>query len=210
MAGMVNEGPDVFQIAIRLMDKNAIDEPGVVWKRVMMIFQQFCRSKFNPTSPFARASAQWMEEPVDPGSLKPHELLVYLVKNRDASLIKKYYKKVWDQDPPGPNVVGMTAPREVVGGNLAEVYYAHTFCDGEPERIADVIVHELMHNKLNMGNEMHNLAMFAGPEGGFLQDTVPIVSGVAQMRGKKLEPTGTDIRTMGLALPKGVKQRAGI
>jgi hypothetical protein len=209
MDSMVDEGANVFQIGIRLMTKNAIADPGIVWQRVQTIFTQFCRSKFNPTSQFVRASAQWMEEAVEPTSLKPHELLVYLVRDRSASLIRVHYKSVWDMEPPGPNVVGLTAVK-MGGGNLSEVYYAHDFCDGEPERIANVIVHELMHNKLNMGKDMHDLAPFAGPEGGFIQDTVPLVSNVAMMMGRKLEPTGTDIRTMGPALPRTVRQKAGI
>jgi hypothetical protein len=207
---MTNEGPDVFQIGIRLMDKNAIADPGIVWQRVEAIFTRFCRSKVNPGSPFTRASAQWMEGPVDPASLKPHELLVYLVKDSTASLIRVKYKSEWDKDPPGPNTVGLTAVKQA-GGNLSEVYYGHDFCDDEPERLANVIVHELMHNKLNMGREMHALASgWAGRLGGFLQDMVPFVSGVYQVAGVDIEATTADIQAMAPALPRSVTQKAGI
>jgi hypothetical protein len=206
MESMIDEGPKVFQIGIRLMDEDAIAEPGIVWKRVQTIFTEFCRS---PDNAFKRAGAQWLTDPVDPASLKPHELLVYLVKDRSASLIRRHYKSVFDQDPPGPNTLGLTA-RGMPGGQLSEVYYAHPALLDQPEHIADCIVHELMHNKLDMGDRMHDLAPFAGPEGGFLQDTAPILSNLAKMMGKKLEASGTDIRTMAPALPRSVKQKAGI
>jgi hypothetical protein len=83
MDSLPDQGPKVFNIGIRLMDENAIAEPGVVWKRVDAIFTQFCQS---PSNSFSRACAFWMTEAVDPASLKPHEVLVYLVRNRSASL----------------------------------------------------------------------------------------------------------------------------
>lgn len=206
MDSMVDEGPKVFQIGIRLMVKNAIAEPGIVWKRVQTIFTEFCTPDSNG---FSRASAHWMTEPVDATSLKPHELLVYLVKGPDKSLIKHHYPKEFAKNPPDKNTLGLTAPNQP-GGNLSEVYFAHEFLKDEPIRIADVIIHELMHNKLNRGDDMHSFAPFSGAEGGFMQDSFPALSDLAKKKGMTLHTTGVDVRSMALALPKARPQKANI
>jgi hypothetical protein len=209
MESMVEEGPTVFRIGIRLMGGTGIAEPGRVWGRVEKIFTQFCRGvRGQPASPFVRAVASWMVDPVDPASLKPHEMLVYLVKDTSKSLIRHHYPQEWAKNPPDQNVIGLTAVKQSASGNLSEVYYAHPFLKDEPERIANTIIHELMHNKLNMDDDMHDLAPAIGPEGGFLQAFQPVVS--SAWMGGQLQPTVRDIRTMTPVLSRTVKQKAGI
>ena len=116
-------------------------------------------------------------------------MVVYLVRNHSRSLI--------DRSPVPARVLGMTRLHPT---HLSEVYYDHPFLRDEPIFLANIIVHELMHNKLNLGNEMHALAPFAGAAGGFLQDTMPDINMIERMLQMKLEPTGTGIRTMTPAL----------
>jgi hypothetical protein len=182
-----SDDPTVFQIGIREMNKDSISEPGKVWQRVQDIFTQFCQAG----NVYKRASALWLTSPVAAADIQPREMVVYLVKNHSVSLIDR---------KPLPNIViGLTRLHPT---HLSEVYYDHPFLRDEPIFLANIIIHELMHNKLNMGNEMHDLAPFAGAAGGFLQDTMPDINMIERMLQSKLEPTGTDIRTMAPALPR--------
>jgi hypothetical protein len=192
-----------FRIMIRETVPNAIPTPGIVWQRVQDLVTRFCR---DPSSPFAAASAYWLQNPVKPTDLKPHEVIVYLVKDRDSSLIRRHFPALWRR--PGENTLGMTA----VGGprNLSEVYYDHPYHAGEPKQLANTIVHELMHNKLNMGEHMHDLAPFTGRMGGFLQENLPAQTAVERMARAEFEPTRADIAAMAPAMSKPVPQVAGV
>lgn len=189
-----SDDPTVFQIGIREMDKGSIAEPGKVWQRVQDIFTQFCQAG----TVFQRASALWLTSPVAAADIKPHEMVVYLVKNHSRSLI--------DRKPVPSQVIGRTRLHPT---HLSEAYYDHPFLKDELIFLANIIVHELMHNKLNLGDEMHALAPFAGSAGGFLQDMLPGTNMVEQMLQRKLEPTGTDIRTMAPALSRQWPQFLG-
>ena len=186
---------------------DATDSPGVVWQRVQDIFSEFCDPAVNS---FKAASAYWITESIDPGDIEPHEVIVYLIKDRNVSLIRTRFPADFQNNPPGPNTLGLTAVGK--GKNLSEVYFDHSFHQGEPVLLANTIIHELMHNKLDAGNVMHSWAsQFAGALGGFLQENLPNTTGIVdKMARRKLETTKADIDRMKPALSKVVGQNTGI
>src|SRR5271163_2571360 len=127
-----DEGSSVFRIAIRVVGKQNIGDPGSIWQRVMEIFDAFCSSSANS---FTRSSALWVEQPLRANDLRNYELAVYLVPDVSNSLIRRAYPDVFQRSPPGPNDGGLTA----VGGrsgNLSEVYTGRF---DEPTRIGETI-----------------------------------------------------------------------
>ena len=204
MLGGLSSDPDysskVFQIGIREINNDQIREPAIVWRRVQDIFTQFCKG-----SKFQRAEASWYYERIDPDEIQPHEMVVYLVRRRQ-SLIARNFPRAFAQARVTDNTLGLTFNGTQ---RLSEVYYDHPFLQDEFVLLGNIIVHELMHNKLNMGNEMHDLAPFTGSEGGFLQDTMPNLSMAERMSRRNLQPTGTDIRTMAPALSRNSPQFLG-
>jgi hypothetical protein len=193
-----SDDPTVFQIGIRETVANANHNPGVIWGRVQQVFTEFCKD-----STFKRASALWLTAPVRVNDLQPHEVVVYLVPNSGRSLIARNFPREFNTNPPGPNTIGLTKPGFPI---LSEVYYDHPALRDEPEFVANAIIHELMHNKLNMDDRMHALA---GPAGGFLEDTMRRLSNLEQARRMRLEASGTDIRTMSPALARAQPQFLG-
>lgn len=183
---------DVFQIGIRQTASVRVTDPGPIWQRVESIFTEFCDK-----SRFRRASAVWLFKPVSLDEIKKHEVIVYLVGTSRNSLIAKHFAAAFSSSPPGPTTLGLTSPKDVKG--LSEVYFDNPNFGGDLDMIADCIVHEAMHNKLNMGDEMHQLA---GPAGGFLEDTARVLSQQQRLRGMKIAATGTDIRTMAPVLSR--------
>jgi hypothetical protein len=89
---------------------------------------------------------------------------------------------------------------------LSEVYYNHPFHQSDVTFLSNTIVHELMHNKLNMDDSMHGLAPFAGAAGGFIQDNMPGLNMVERMARQTLTPTSVDISTMAPAMGRNSSQ----
>lgn len=107
------------------------------------LFNRVCQ---NPASGFKEASVYWWTD--RPVHNLVHEPIVWLVENKDASMIKQAYKNV--QIP--SHVAGMTFWRDK--GMVSEVYLNHPALEGSM-RQAKMAFHELMHNKLQVGNELH-------------------------------------------------------
>jgi hypothetical protein len=87
-----------------------------------------------------------------PALLQPHDVVIYFVADRSSSVALK---------------LGLEPPAGV-GGGFTFFNGAVTVCEVYVEgsmpahRLANVAFHELMHNKLAMGNEMHALGGVAG------------------------------------------------
>jgi len=94
----------------------------------------------------------WTSRPVHVGANEP---LVWFVASQSKSLIKKAYGK--KSDTIG---AGLTAVRESKG-NISEIYLDAKFNNTDKNR-AIAAFHELMHNKSQKGNEMHDPAMAVG------------------------------------------------
>src|SRR5438105_15815666 len=116
---MPETDPAWFRIGIREVPPGMISNPGQVWSRVQDIFTEFCRAG----SRFAAGNAYWLTEPLEAISLKPHELVVYLIPDSTNSLIKRFFRAQFYANPPGPNTLGLTAVQGT--GNLSEVYVKH-------------------------------------------------------------------------------------
>ena len=84
-----------------------------------------------------------------------HEPLIWIVDSQDQSLIKKVYKKTSN-----PNDAGLTAVKESQG-NISEIYLDARFNNTNKNRAISAF-HELMHNKSQKGNEMHDSSMAVG------------------------------------------------
>jgi hypothetical protein len=192
-----------FQIYIRSMASNAawgkfsvnFSDPSdpylkTIWERVGSIFTIFCE---DPGTPFSTARAYFLWQPVGPQTLNPCEPVVYLIDSFQQSLIGRQYGQ-FNVDPARAGLTWVNA-----GNNLSEVYLA---AHNDPAFLANRIIHELMHNKLNMDDSMHNLALFVGPEGGFMQSPLPPVT--------DLNPSPQDIQQMVPALIRTVPQQTGI
>jgi len=191
-----------FRIAIREMTPSLVSEPGKVWERVGSIFTEFCGR--NTGNRFNSAQAYWVDKKLAANTLAPHELIVYLVSGKSASLIRKHYPAAFTQAAPNDNTLGLTYPGSK--GTISEVYAGHSFFSGEPVLLANLIIHELMHNKLGLGDAMHDRASGAGGVGGFLQGMFANLSMVEKMAGSKLYATPADKDAMIPVLGKSVNQ----
>jgi hypothetical protein len=195
--------PDVFRIIIVLKEKNAIAKPGIVWQRVERIFSIFCQQ--GSSKLFSRAEALWVEAPIKPGSLRPFDLVAYLVRDKNTGLVRTRYPAAYPRIR--ANTVGFTV---TINQGLSEIYFGHPLLRGEPKLFANTIIHELMHNKLRMGNEMHDLATQVGAGGGFLQEEIQDETNRIGIPVSDLEPSAMDINVMNPALPRVSPQYEGI
>lgn len=97
-----------------------------------------------PDSGFVDASVYWWtSRPVHHLS---HEPIVWLVPNVSKSLVKKFRNII-----PPSHLAGFTSINQKLG-NIAEVYVNKM--EGAANQ-AKMAFHELMHNKLVIGNQMH-------------------------------------------------------
>ncbi len=94
--------------------------------------------------------------------ISEYDLVCYIVGTTSDSVIKA---KAFAQ-PTASNTPSRDAGLTVIGdtrGNVSEVYLTGK---SVPKEVANIICHELMHNKCNLGNEMHgkpNVNMGASP-----------------------------------------------
>lgn len=192
----------VFRIAIREMAPGLVPEPGKVWQRVGSIFSDFCGN--GTGNKFTSAQAYWVTNKLAVGSLAPHELIIYLVAGRSASLIKNNYPLTFKQAATTENSFGLTVSGPK--GMLSEIYASHVFFSGEPILLANIIIHELMHNKLAEGDGMHDRASGVGRTGGFAQGLHGGMSALDKMTGSTLYATPSDKDAMIPALGRTVNQ----
>jgi hypothetical protein len=183
-----------FRIAIRVKatwSNAAFSDTDTVWQRVAAIFTKLAQGK---GSIFKTATATFVAAPIAAATLKPCELAVYVLDSYRNSIIKPKYGLAVSASDTGNTYVGGAL-------NLSEVYLKHDYHD-TAETLANTIVHELMHNKLNMGNDMHDLAMFVGDAGGFMQEQLP--------HNTSLDPSSRDVSTLAPALSRNVAQQIGV
>ena len=177
-----------YRIVIRAKLKAVPENNDVIRARVEKIFNIYVQSTANA---FKTAKVYWVTDAVDNNGIENFELIAYLIDSAADSLIRK--------NVPGQKIDTSSTGTTYTGGskNLTEVYLKHVYHD-EPELIANTIIHELMHNKLNQGDEMHSIDDMIMDSIGFAQEKLP--------RNKKLEPSKADKDAMGPALGKAVPQ----
>jgi hypothetical protein len=184
--------PSWFRIAIRanvgIMADAGFTDLATVWGRVQDIFTVYCKASGGR---FAGGAAYWCDSPLDANQVKPWEVVVYLLPSASKTLLKGRFSMV--------NFEKTKTGHTAMNGSktLSEVYLDHAY-HASPELLANTIVHELMHNKLNMGDELHALTPFVGDIGGFAQENLPSNS--------KLATSSADRSNMGPALSKVVAQ----
>jgi hypothetical protein len=197
MGQLPDVGASVFRIAVRSMvtkqgwAQAPFSDQSGIWQRVGDIFTIFTGG---PRSRFSSAGAYVVSGPVAASTLNPWEPVVYLVDSFKKSVVGPRFKMALDPASTGSTYVGGAL-------NMSEVYLLHDAHD-TPETLANTIIHELMHNKLNMGDAMHDLASFVGDMGGFMQSDVP--------HNTALKPTSGDISNMAPVLSTVVPRQIGV
>jgi len=131
-----------------------------------------------PGSGFQSALVHWLAYQPTP---EPHELLLYFVPDRSLSVIKEA------GGPAGGSGHGLTWWRDTVGA-VSEVY---TSSQSDPDMLSLVGFHELMHNKLRLGDSLLH------PKGGLAAD--PVAGGA---------PSASNVRDMAAALRRAAPQWA--
>jgi hypothetical protein len=117
---------------------------------------------FRGQASFKEAKVVFWNELKDIFLMEDQELVLYVVQSDGQSILRQKYppnetdpamQYIWQ---PGP--AGRTMARGS-RGNLSEMYM-YRLSEAEPYVMARLAFHELMHNKLNMGQELHT-------DGGF-------------------------------------------
>lgn len=128
---------------IHVVAKDVSLAPGF-FKELERLFS-LCRreSKFTDFSAY-----WWTHRPVGRAG---HEPIVWMLPNKASSIIKKVYKDVRIPDDSG----GLT---KVNGnaGTISEVYMDYNALRTSHIAQAKMAFHELMHNKLQVGDQLHN------------------------------------------------------
>ena len=107
------------------------------------LFKEVCRYQ---ESAYDDASAYWWTD--RPVHHAPHEPILWILRGRADSMIKRVYNVNIPAGIAGANLWG---PQ----GNISEIYLEHD-ANSNSTAQAKMAFHELMHNKLRMGNEMHS------------------------------------------------------
>jgi hypothetical protein len=95
--------------------------------------------------PFDLVNVQWITCPITQ-VIQPHDLLVYFVPDKIDTLVLKISDAIGDRD-----LGGATVFLSKTGEHASEVYTS----TGNTDLVARLAMHELMHNKLKLGNTMH-------------------------------------------------------
>jgi hypothetical protein len=198
MADLTDPGASIFRIVVRSMISDAawkespISDLDITWARVESVFTTFCQAK---GSIYTSATVQITKKAVAANALRPFDLVVYLVDSVGQSVIKRRQRSV----KLDPDATGQTFVQGAL--NICEVYLKHDY-HSKAKLLANTVIHECMHNKLNMDDSLHNLAPSVGGNGGFAQDGLP--------NDTDLQPSNIDITTMAPALSKVVPQQVGV
>src|SRR5262249_16103972 len=134
----------IYKVYIR-DPHNALGCNGLVRVPLEERFQRVCEHE---DSHYYSASVFWMRGDEEPA---PHELIVYFLPSVEKSIIKKQVKGVFLK----PGKAGRTIVKSSVVNNISEIYLDHPALINSLA-IAKMAFHELMHNKLNKGDELHN------------------------------------------------------
>jgi hypothetical protein len=117
------------------------------------LFNRVCK---DPKTPFSDAAVWWWSfKPFRP---LPHEPVIWVLESSADSLIQKVYK-----DTPPATLAGLTKVRGN-SGNISEIYLDHK-ANQTGVCQAKMAFHELMHNKLQMGNDLHTTTTESGALG---------------------------------------------
>lgn len=138
----------------------------------------------HPASAFGDASVYWWTD--RPVHHLANEPIVWLVASKDDSLILEVYKKKVKSSSAGATFPGGQ-------GTISEIYLDHKANQGSGNQ-AKMAFHELMHNKLLLGDELHGKTFGLGRE---LLDLSSAFSASL---------TADDIRLMAPALEKPIPQ----
>jgi hypothetical protein len=101
--------------------------------------------------PFDGVNVQWIVCPITQ-LIQPYELLVYFVPAPIDTILDKIQNALGVRDSGGLTVF-------IHNGEHASEVYANV---GDSDLVARVAFHEIMHNKLKLGNTMHNLHIGGG------------------------------------------------
>ncbi|CAN5378316.1 hypothetical protein BH10PSE15_BH10PSE15_13490 [soil metagenome] len=187
-----NDDPDKFHFIVRSMlttDELSAEDQATVTARIQKLFAEICAL---PACKIKMGSVAYVK--AKPENLNTQDVVVHLVSSKNASILKKYKGLPVSADP---NAAGRTLISD--NGNIAEVYKSAPY-NNEPELLANMLVHESMHNKLNMDDAaLHGEATFVGEVGGFCQEELP--------RATELKWSGDDRRLLGPNLHKEDKQQ---
>jgi hypothetical protein len=124
---------------------NATGVNGLIRVELENLFQRVCEHE---ESHYYSPLVLWTRGDEDPA---PHELIVYLLPSSKESIIKKQVKGAVIR----AGKAGRTIVKDSTVGNISEIYLDHGALVNYLA-IAKMAFHELMHNKLQMGDEMHS------------------------------------------------------
>jgi len=154
-------------IIVREVDKTFFDPLGFR-TRLEELFSEVCS---DPRTP-ATMRSFWVLHALGPGrtfdadpdkgedhglrsdaiiGVLPSDLVIYIVPTQSRSVIKARY----GVNPPGADFGGSAYVRGKYG-NISEIYTDYEGITSGSDA-ADLAFHELMHNKLQMGDEMHSM-----------------------------------------------------
>ncbi len=134
---------------------HAIDRSGTLtqstFNELEKLFVEVC--SYPQAKPFDNACVYWWTD--RPVHNSPHEPLVWFLPSKAKSLIKKVFNINPSQNDGGLTKVSSSR------GNISEVYLDHPISKTARGR-AFLAFHELMHNKLQQGDEMHDPSLGLG------------------------------------------------
>jgi hypothetical protein len=128
-----------------------------------------------------------------------HELLIYVVPSQGKSVIARKYPEA---ERPGSKNSGATYPGNK--GAISEIYFDKFAAEDWPG-MAKIAFHELMHNKLRIGNDMHSDFEINGGAGTHSLASEELDTSSRGMFSYKL--TFQNKRAMRRAMAKDVPQR---
>jgi hypothetical protein len=108
--------------------------------------------KANPA--FDAVNVQWVNCPM-PQRIQPHELLVYFVSSSTDTILRSINDVIGTPDLGGTTVFMRN------GEHASEVFVSI----GNSDLVARMAFHEIMHNKLRLGDTMHTLPIDRGGGG---------------------------------------------
>ncbi len=167
--------PGELRVVIREKMSKATDadDRTATSARLKKLFEEVTASSPHNTSNFKTCVVTWVDKPVD--TLDPKDILIYLVRTIGDSLLRQAYPAL------GAQLAALSAAdrKRICGTTTAGVNptYSEVYWDADynqtTARVANTMFHECLHNKLDMGQSMHDLAPMAGDIGGFLQGDLP-------------------------------------
>jgi hypothetical protein len=179
-------------VNLRMVDRTGMSDESRKLLIVEMIelFRGVVREWFemNPTAQFL------MFQPTfHPGDLQAVDLRCFILPDQSTSVVRRLRG--------GVTLGGGGTTAQTDRGTVSEVYDSVFGADYKSE--CAVLFHELMHNKLEMGNEMH-----ADGEVGFGIASAEVEDGRSLGR-RSLGKNGTNDRAMARALLRPVRQYQG-